>query len=136
MTRHPHRDTGSVSVLLAVLVPCLLLVFALVVDGTDRLRAQARADAVATETARAALAAVDTRGPTVTLDRSTATTAARRSLAAAGHTGTVGLDGSTVRVTVTHQSPAAIGLLWSTHHVTGQATADLTVATSTPRTQR
>lgn len=121
-----RRDDGSVSVLVAVLVPCLLLLCALLVDGADRLRVRARADAVAAETARSALTALDTRHTTVTLDPAQATSAARRYLAATGHTGTVSLQGpSSVAVTVTYTEPAAIGLLWDVHTVTGHATASL-----------
>ncbi|KAA5825439.1 hypothetical protein F1721_32905 [Saccharopolyspora hirsuta] len=126
---HPNAssDAGSVTALVAVLVPCLLLVCALVADGADRLRALARADAIAAETARAALTALDTRGPTLTLDTSQAGTTAQRYLAATGHTGTVTIEGdATVRVTVTHTEPARIGLLWDAHTVTGHATATLT----------
>lgn len=120
------RDDGSVSVLVAVLVPCLLLLCALLVDGADRLRVRARADAVAAETARSALTALDTRHTTITLEPAQATSAARRYLAATGHTGTVSLQSpSTVAVTVTYTQPAAIGLLWDAHTVTGHATASL-----------
>lgn len=120
------RDDGSVSVLVAVLVPCLLLLCALLVDGADRLRVRARADAVAAETARSALTALDTRHTTITLEPAEATSAARRYLAATGHTGTVSLQGpSSVAVTVTYTEPAAIGLLWDVHTVTGHATATL-----------
>ncbi|WP_010310288.1 hypothetical protein [Saccharopolyspora spinosa] len=121
------------SVLIAVLAPCLLLVFAVLVDGADRLRVLARADAIAAETARAALTALDTRGPAITLDPVHAATAARRYLTATHHTGTLVLDGArTVHVTVWHSEPAAIGLLWTTHTVTGSATAQLAVGTNTP----
>ncbi|TDD41384.1 hypothetical protein [Saccharopolyspora elongata] len=118
------------SVLVAVLVPCLLLVFALLVDGADRLRVLARADAVAAEAARAALTALNTRGTTLSIDAHTATAAARRYLADTSHTGTVTLDSATtVRVTVTYSEPAKIGLLWSTHTVTGHSTAALATGT-------
>ncbi|MEV0700045.1 hypothetical protein AB0I53_19355 [Saccharopolyspora sp. NPDC050389] len=124
------KDEGSVSVLVAVLVPCLLLVFALLVDGADRLRVLARADAVAAEAARAALTALNTRGTTLSLDSHSATAAARRYLADTSHTGTVTLDGATtVRVTVTFSEPAKIGLLWPSHTVTGHATAALATGT-------
>ncbi|MGI8311670.1 hypothetical protein [Saccharopolyspora hattusasensis] len=133
MTSHTTRDGGSVSVLIAVLVPCLLLVFAVLVDGADRLRVLARADAIAAESARAALTALDTRGTAITLDPVHAATAARRYLTTTHHTGTVTLEGAgTVHVTVWHSESAAIGLLWNTHTVTGSATAQLAVGTNTP----
>ncbi|MGW5643671.1 hypothetical protein [Saccharopolyspora sp. NPDC003762] len=135
MTHHTKRsrEDGSVSVLVAVLVPCLLLIVAIVVDGADRLRVLARADAVAAEAARAALSALDTRGATITLDTRAALGAAQHYLGATGHTGSVVLaGGSTVHVTVHYAEPAKIGLLWNTHTVTGDATAGLGVGTSTP----
>ncbi|MGW1680086.1 hypothetical protein [Saccharopolyspora sp. NPDC002376] len=134
MTHHNEpSDTGSVTVLVAVLVPCLLLVCSLVADGADRLRALTRADAIAAEAARAALTALDTRGPTLTLDTHTATTSAQHYLAATGHTGRITVDGAaTVQVTVTHTEPARIGLLWDSHTVTGHATAALATSPNTP----
>lgn len=129
--RDHHPDRGSVSVLVAVLLPALLLVLALVVDGADRMRALARADAVAAEAARAALTALDTRTPQITLDTATARSAAQDALAASGHRGEVAFDGDrTVRVTVSHSEPAVIGLLDPVHHVTGRAEAQLGVGTS------
>ncbi|MEV5542040.1 hypothetical protein AB0L13_34930 [Saccharopolyspora shandongensis] len=128
-TRHPG-DAGSVSLLVAVLAPCLLLVCALLVDGADRLRVLARADAVAAEAARTALTALDTRGPTLTMDTRAATAAARHYLTATHHTGTVSLEGTTtVRITVTYSEPAKIGLFWTSHTVTGHATAALATGT-------
>lgn len=125
------RESGSVTVLVAVLVPSLLLVLALVVDGTDRLRLQDRADAVAAEAARAGATAVDTRGPVVTLDRAGALRAAHSALAASGHTGTITIDpAGTVHVAVAHREPAPIGLLGTTLSATGQATAGLDTATT------
>lgn len=129
------RDTserGSVSVVVAVLLPCLLLVLALVVDGTDRMRALARADAVAAETARAALTALDTRGPQITLDPASARDIAHTVLVASGHRGDITFHGRTVAVSVAHTEPAVIGLLGPDHHVTGQAEAALGLGTSTP----
>lgn len=133
-TRHSavrNGESGSVSVLVAVLVPALLLVLALVVDGTDRLRLQDRADAVAAEAARAGATAIDTRGPTVTLDRSAALRAAQSSLAASGHTGSTTVDPTgAVHVSVSHQEPAPTGLLGPRLSAAGQATAGLSTGTS------
>lgn len=134
-TRHSpmdDRECGSVSVLAAVLVPSLLLVLALVVDGTDRLRLQDHADAAAAEAARAGATAVDTRGPTVTLDRAAALRAAQSALSASGHTGTTTIDpAGAVHVSVVHHEPAPIGLLGPTLTATGQATAGLGTGTTT-----
>jgi hypothetical protein len=130
--RDDARDAGSITVIVAVLVPALLLVVALVVDGAGKMRALMRADAVAAEAARAAETAVNTRGRTVTIDLGTAVAAAHTYLRQAGYPGTVSIDGArTVHVTVALDAPAAIGLLGATYHVTGSATAQLTAGTST-----
>ncbi|WP_338600522.1 hypothetical protein [Saccharopolyspora sp. SCSIO 74807] len=133
MTTNPNeRERGSITLLVAVLLPCLLLVLALVVDGADRMRALARADAVAAEAARAALTALDTRSAQITLDAGQARNAAQAALTATGHRGEIRLDGRIVQVTVAHSEPAAIGLLGATHEVTGRADAELGIGTSTP----
>ncbi|MFD2400008.1 hypothetical protein ACFSVJ_28895 [Prauserella oleivorans] len=72
--------------LIAVLVPALLFMLALVVDGAGQLRATARADAIAAEAARAAQTALDTRGATVVVDPAAAVAAAHSYLSAAGRT--------------------------------------------------
>ncbi|MFC4004937.1 hypothetical protein ACFS2C_23475 [Prauserella oleivorans] len=116
--------------LIAVLVPALLFMLALVVDGAGQLRATARADAIAAEAARAAQTALDTRGATVVVDPAAAVAAAHSYLSAAGENGEVSVIGPrTVRVTVTIAAPAAIGLIQSTHHATGTATAELGIGT-------
>ncbi|NKQ51991.1 hypothetical protein HFP15_03740 [Amycolatopsis sp. K13G38] len=124
------RDAGSVSVMVAVLVPALLLVFALVVDGSARLRAIARADAVAAEAARAANTAVDTRSSNVGVDTVHAARTAADYLARAGHPGQVTITGPrAVRVTVTVTEPTTIGLLGGSAQATGTALAQLGVGT-------
>lgn len=126
------RDEGSVTVLVAALLPALLLVLALVVDGTDQLRVQSRADAVAAEAARAAGTAIDTRGPSIGIEPAAARDAAQSYLAASGHSGSILLSpGGTVRATAHHAEPAAIGLLSPTAEATGEATAVVGVGTST-----
>jgi len=132
MTPTTPTERGSASVLLAALMPCLLLLLALVIDGTDRMRALAHADTVAAEAARAALTALDTRGPHITLDPPQARAAAHTLLAASGHTGEITLHDRAVEVSVAHTEPATIGLLGPVHHVTGHAEAHLGLGTSTP----
>lgn len=122
------------TVFAAVLIPALLLVIALVVDGADRVRAIDHANAVAAEAARTALTAVNTRGRTVTVDRAGGTVVAQRYLAATAHVGTITWTPDGVQVAVEHDEPAAIGLLGPTWHVTGTATARLGVGTSTGET--
>lgn len=127
-------DAGSVSVFAAVLIPALLVVLALVVDAADRTRAVVHADALAAEAGRAAASAVDTRGSVITVDAAAGTAAAQQDLAATGHTGTVDWAPGTVRVTVSYDQPAVIGLLGSSWHVTGTATVSLTVGTTSGET--
>lgn len=130
--RTARRDGGSVSVIVAVLVPALLLVFTLVVDGSAQLRAIARADALAAEAARAAGTAVDTRSSTVGLETVSAARAASEYLDRAGHPGQVTITGPrTVRVTVTVTEPALIGLLGGSTRANGTAVAELGVGTRT-----
>lgn len=126
------RDEGSVTVLVAALLPALLLVLALVVDGTNQLRVQSQADAIAAEAARAAGTAVNTRGTSIEIEPAAARHAAQSYLAASGHTGTILLSpGGTVRATAQHAEPAAIGLLSPTAEATGEATVTVGVGTST-----
>ncbi|MCG3755819.1 hypothetical protein [Amycolatopsis sp. Poz14] len=128
--RKAPQDVGSISVMVAVLVPALLLVFALVVDGSARLRAIARADALAAEGARAANTAVDTRSSRIGIDTATAARTASDYLARAGQTGTVSVTGPrTVGVTVTVTEPAPIGLFGRSIEATSTAVAVLGVGT-------
>lgn len=107
-----QRDRGSISVLVAVLIPSLLLVLALLVDGTETMRVRDRADAVAGAAARAGATAIDTRSATLALDRAAALHAARSALTATGHTGTVQIvSNDVVHVTAEHTESAPIGLL-------------------------
>ncbi|WP_245633813.1 hypothetical protein [Amycolatopsis jejuensis] len=114
--------------MVAILVPTLLLVVALVVDGSAQLRAIARADALAAEAARAANTAVDTRNLAVRIDTAAAARTAADYLTRAGHSGQVTLVGSrAVRVTVTVTEPTTIGLLGGSVQATGTALAELGV---------
>ena len=126
-------DEGSVTVLAAVLVAALLLVLALVVDGGARLRATSRADSLAAEAARAAVSAVDLRGPTVVVDRPAAVAAATAYLAANDATGTVTLNpDGTIQVQARLSRQAPVGLLGGTIEATGIATAQLSVGVRPP----
>ena len=133
--RRPARmwrlgDEGSISVMTAVLTAALLLVVALLVDASGKMRATGRADTVAAEAARAALSAVDTRSQTVAVDLSAAVSAAQSYLAQAGYPGTVEVTGPrTLTVTIAVTQRAAIGLLGSSYHINATATAELGVGT-------
>ncbi|MFD9964007.1 hypothetical protein [Amycolatopsis sp. NPDC058986] len=133
MTRTGNpRDAGSVTILVAVLAFALLLVLALVVDGSARTRAIARADALAAEAARAANTAVDTRSHNVGIDTATAARAATDYLARTGHPGQVTITGPrAVRVTVTVTEPTTVGLLGASPQATGTALAELGIGTRT-----
>ena len=54
-----HRERGAISVFLAVLVPGLLLIIGLAVDGGAKVAATQRANAIADEAARAGGQALD-----------------------------------------------------------------------------
>lgn len=121
-------DDGSVTVFVAILIPALLVVIGLVVEGAAQLRAISRADAVAAEAARAAETALDTRGRTVTVHTRTAVAAARAYLKQAGQPGRIEVAGpDIVTVSVTVTLPSALGLS-GPHTATGTATARLGVA--------
>lgn len=124
------RDPGMVTVFTALAALALLLMVGLVVDGGDRMRTVGRADRVAGEAARAAVEAVDTRGRTLTLDRSTAVAAATAYLRAVGVAGTVTVTGPrTVHVEVRIEGTYLILSLVGSgrYEVTGSADAGLSV---------
>lgn len=128
-----NRETGRVSVFLAIALAGVLILIGMVDDGGGRLRARQRADNIAAEAARAAGQAIN--GPSAIeggeklLDPAEAVRAARAYLAAAHVTGTatVGRDLKSVQVDVQITEPTAmlslIGI--SSYQVTGHATAIL-----------
>ena len=114
-----------------VLIPGLLMIIGLAVDGGAKVQATQRANAVADEAARAGGQALD-RGAAlsgeVTLDIAAAVAAAQAYLAAADVPGSVAvLDGDTLLVTTTvTQDTVLLDLVGiSTMTVTGSSTADL-----------
>jgi Flp pilus assembly protein TadG len=124
-------DRGGVSIMVAILVPALLLLAALVIDGGGQIRALQRADNIAAQAARAAGQAIDIpaaiSGGAKRIDPAAATRAATAYLTRAGATGTVRVtaDGQSVTVTaaIGYQS-LLLGVLGQTSHtVTGHATA-------------
>ncbi|RIQ20155.1 pilus assembly protein TadG-related protein [Jiangella rhizosphaerae] len=108
--RRLNDQTGSFTLIFAVVTIALLAMAGLVYDGRRQLTAQQRADAVAAEAARAAGQEID--GSTLIgspgLDRARAVAAAREHLAAAGLSGTVTVDGGTIVVRTDATEPAAI----------------------------
>ena len=127
------REAGSVTVFLAITVTGLLVLIGLVADGGAKLNATQRADAVAAEAARAGGQALDlpsaVRGTDLRVDRQGAVNAANAYLAATGESGTVtvGVDGTTLDVTVSSTSPTVfLGLIGvNTLTVTGHGQARL-----------
>lgn len=107
-------ERGSVAVFVAAIVPGLLIVFGLVLDLGQQLRAQRTAASVAQEAARAGAESVDLLsyrggGGGVTVNATAAAAAARGYLSAAGYTGTVTLTGpSTLSVSVTVTQPTQV----------------------------
>ena len=122
-------DAGMVTVFASLAAVGLLLMVGLVVDGGGRMRAVGRADRIATEAARAAAEAADTRGTTVTVDHADAVRAATAYLTAEGVTGTVTATGPrTVHVTVTVHGTYLILSVLGTGNYTVTGSADATLA--------
>jgi Flp pilus assembly protein TadG len=106
-TRRPARDAGSVSILLAVGLVAIMAVMALGVDFGGRLRAFARAQALAESAARAGAQQINTgaiTGAAATINTNTAPTVACAFLkgteAACAGTPAVSPDGQTITVKV------------------------------------
>ncbi|SFT82607.1 Flp pilus assembly protein TadG [Geodermatophilus amargosae] len=133
--RTPQRlrraERGAISVFLAVLVPGLLLIIGLAVDGGAKVVATQRANAVADEAARAGGQALDVSAALagqVQVDPAAAVAAAQDYLGRTGVQGTVTVvDGDTLRVTTTITEPTTfLGLIGiSSLTVEGSGTADL-----------
>jgi Flp pilus assembly protein TadG len=106
-TRRPAHDAGSVSILLAVGLVAIMAVMALGVDFGGRLRAFARAQALAESAARAGAQQINTgaiTGATATINTNTAPTVACAFLhgteASCVGTPAVSPDGQTITVKV------------------------------------
>lgn len=107
------RERGSVTVFVAAVVPGLLVVFGLVLDLGQELRAQRTAQAAAQEAARAGAESVNLTAyrssSGVVLDAAAASAAARAYLSAAGYPGSVSVAaGSTLTVAVTVTEPTQV----------------------------
>jgi Flp pilus assembly protein TadG len=101
-----HADRGSLTLMLAVLMPALLALAGLVIDGGRKLSQAERAYAIAQEAARAGAGQVNTsaayRSGTFRVDQAQAIAAARAYLAGSGVAGSVSASGSrAIRVSVT-----------------------------------
>src|SRR3954471_10654274 len=124
-------ERGALSVFLAVLVPGLLLIIGLAVDGGAKVAATQRANAIADEAARAGGQALDVSAALtgqVRVDPAAAVAAAQDYLARNDVPGAVTVvDGDTLRVTTTITEPTTfLGLIGiSSLTVEGAGTADL-----------
>ncbi|MGX5655507.1 TadE/TadG family type IV pilus assembly protein [Geodermatophilus nigrescens] len=129
--RRAGTERGAISVFLAVLVPGLLLIIGLAVDGGAKVAATQRANAVADEAARAGGQALDVAAALagqVQVDPAAAVAAAQDYLGRTGVQGTVTVvDGDTLQVTTTITEPTTfLGLVGiSALTVEGSGTADL-----------
>jgi Flp pilus assembly protein TadG len=129
--RQPHPERGAISVFLAVLVPGLLLIIGLAVDGGAKVAAAQRANAIADEAARAGGQALDVSAALagqLRVDPAAAVAAAHHYLDRTGVQGTVTVvDGDTLQVSTTITEPTTfLGLVGiSTLTVEGSGAADL-----------
>ena len=130
-SQQPPRERGAISVFLAVLVPGLLLIIGLAVDGGAKVAATQRANAIADEAARAGGQALDVSAALaggIRVDPAAAVAAAQDYLDHIGVQGVVTVvDGDTLQVTTTITEPTIfldlIGV--STLTVEGSGTAGL-----------
>jgi Flp pilus assembly protein TadG len=139
--RHRHSERGSLTLMLAVLMPVLLALAGLVIDGGRKLDQAGRAFAIAQEAARAGAGQVNVsaayRSGTFRVDQARAIAAARAYLTGAGVRGTVSADGTTaIRVSVTITGHTAILSLVGidTMTSTGSAIATLVSGVTGPGT--
>ena len=129
--QQPDAERGAIGVFLVVLVPGLLLIIGLAVDGGAKVAATQRANAIADEAARAGGQALDVSVALtgqVRVDPAAAVAAAQEYLTRNDVPGAVTVvDGDTLRVTTTISRPTTfLGLIGiSTLTVEGSGTADL-----------
>jgi Flp pilus assembly protein TadG len=133
--QQPDAERGAIGVFLAVLVPGLLLIIGLAVDGGAKVAAAQRANAIADEAARAGGQALEISAALageVRVDPAAAVAAAQDYLARNAVEGAVTVvDGDTLHVTTTITEPTTfLGLIGiSTLSVEGSGTADLITGT-------
>ncbi|MGY5884230.1 TadE/TadG family type IV pilus assembly protein [Modestobacter lacusdianchii] len=129
--RYADAERGAISAFLAVLVPGLLLIIGLAVDGGAKVAATQRANAIAEEAARAGGQALDVAAALIgqiRVDPAAAVAAAQNYLDRNDVQGAVTVvDGDTLQVTTTITEPTVfLGLIGiSTLTVEGTGTADL-----------
>jgi Flp pilus assembly protein TadG len=101
MTKRSPGERGSVSLLVVIMVPALLMAAGLVLDGGRQLSARRDAAAAASAAARAAAQMTEDEAFREVLDPNLATSRGQAQLGAMGHAGVVAVNPSLVTVTVT-----------------------------------
>jgi Flp pilus assembly protein TadG len=136
-----HAERGSLTLMLAVLMPVLLALAGLVIDGGRKLNQAGRAYAIAQEAARAGAGQVSTslayRSGTFRVDQAEAIAAAEAYLSSAGVTGSAGADGTRairVSVTITGHTTVLSLIGIQTMSSTGSAVATLVSGVTGPGT--
>jgi Flp pilus assembly protein TadG len=134
-----RQDSGSLTLLLALLMVALLALVGLVIDGGRKLNQSASAYAIAQEAARAGAGMVNRsvayRSGTFGVDEVQALAAARAYLVSAGYTGSVSSEGTQkIRVTVTVKGRTLVLSLIGidTMTSTGSAVASLVTGVTGP----
>jgi Flp pilus assembly protein TadG len=138
-----RRDDGSFTLFAAVIVPALLLLIGLGVDGGNGFQQAQRADSYAAEAARAGAQAINQAdllaGRPLSVDPQAATDAANAYLAKAGVAGTVQVDPVkrviTVDVTVNYPTQILFAIGIDTMPVHGHASAVLLHGITAPEAQ-
>lgn len=115
--RPPDERGNALSVFIVLLVPVLIVMIGLVVDGGGRLAAERAAETVAADAARAAVDARTTGG------EAQARAAAEQRLRAAGVTGEVTIDSGWVTVTSTVDHRTVFLSLIGVDELTGRGAA-------------
>jgi uncharacterized membrane protein len=122
MTRRTRGERGSVSLIVVLFIPALLLAAGLVLDGGRQLQARRDADAAASAAARAAVQLSRPEAFARQLDPGQAVSRGEAELARQGMSGSVTVSGEIVRVTVT--THVDFYLLPGGRTVSGNGTAD------------
>lgn len=129
--RARRTDSGSISLMILIIVIGALAAFSAYAEYEAQSRTALRASHLATEAARAAAQAIDPAlaipGGDKVIDPADAVAAAEAYLEAAGATGTVTVadDGSTVTVTAELERTSAWSAVIGSRTLTGTATATL-----------
>jgi Flp pilus assembly protein TadG len=133
-----ERDSGALTLMMAVMMVILLVFAGLVIDGGRKLDEAQNAYAIAQEAARAGAGMVNTadayKSGTYEVDVPQARAAAQAYLASAGYNGTVSISGNNITVTVqVVEHTTVLSLIGiDTLKSTGSATASLVTGVNGP----